>query len=195
MIKGLKLLTAVLAIAAIPCAQAIMVTVDARVNSSSGGSGLDTGISLVTGQAFASEAALDDVWSAGGGLRWSNADGLDGDTFATAGDGSGAAPGTQIGTLFPLHTTPDGSFHFGSLVGKIGTGAFFKLGTSFSGTANADGTLKLYYWDSNSGDNLESIKVTFKIDSGSTVPDEGGLILSVLGFGMLVLFSRLRKRS
>lgn len=193
MIKGLKFLTVALAVAAIPCTQAIMVTVDAQVNSSGGsGTGFDTGISLVTGQAFASSADVNDLWNAGALPRWSNADGLNGDLFATGSDESGAAAGTKIGQDFGLL----GAFHYGSLVGKIGSGDFFKLGTSFSGNANADGTLMLYYWDSNSYDNTESIKVTFKVDNGNTaVPDQGGLILSVLGFGMLALFSRLKKRS
>jgi len=194
MSKSLKILATILAVAAIPYAQAIMVTVDAKVNSSSGGSGFDTGIDLVTGQAFGASADLDDLWSAGTLPRWSNADGLDGDLFATGFDESGQAAGTKIGQDFGLWNQDGASFHYGSLVGQIGAGSFFKLGTSFAGNANATGRLLLYYWDSNSGDNAESIKVTFKIGDGKPVPDQGGLILSFLGLGMLFLFSRMKKR-
>ncbi len=194
MIKGLKFLGAILALAVFPYAQAIMV--DAKLHSYNGGlgTGLDTGILLTTGQSFETSVALEDVWSAGASLRWSNADGLDGDTFSTVGDGSGAAAGVQIGEVYPLYTSVGGTFHYGSLVAQIGTGAFFKLGTSFSGTANANGNLKLFYWDSNFSDNIEAIDVSIKTGNTS-VPDQGGLILSVLGFGMLALFSRLKKRS
>ncbi len=192
--SGLKLFTLLISLIAIPCSQAIMVTVDARLNSSTGGVGLDTGISLTTGQSFESSADPNDLWSAGALPRWSNADGLDGPLLATGTDESGQAAGTVIGTLFSLHSQGGASFHFGSLVGQIGSGDFFKLGTSFNGTANANGNLRLFYWDSNNFDNTDSIKVTINVPNGNSVPDQGGLILSLLGFAMLGAFSKLKKR-
>jgi hypothetical protein len=81
-------------------ARAITVvdTVDAFGNSSSGGIGLLTGVSLTFGQAFSVSAGANDLWSAGALPRWSNADGLTGIRLANASDDSGQVPGTIIGT-------------------------------------------------------------------------------------------------
>ena len=73
--------------------------VKARENSSSGGSGLDT-IFVTAGQTFSVIAGTTDLWSAGALPRWSNANGLTGNLFATGSDESGATAGTQIGQIF-----------------------------------------------------------------------------------------------
>jgi len=143
------------------------VTVDAFGNSSSGGSGSATGVFLTAGEAFTVTVASNDLWSAGALPRWSNADGLTVPLLATGSDESGELAGTQIGSIFSLYTQDGLTAAYGSLVGKIGSGAFFLVGTNFSGTANATGQLSLYYWDENNGDNTGSIAATI---SASAVP-------------------------
>jgi hypothetical protein len=174
-------------------ARAITVvdTVDAFGNSSSGGIGLLTGVSLTFGQAFSVSAGANDLWSAGALPRWSNADGLTGIRLANASDDSGQAPGTIIGTNFGTWTQHGFSAPFGSLVGEIGgSGIFFLVGTNFSGVANASGQLALYYWDSNNGDNTGSIAATI---TASAVPGPivgAGLPGVVMALGGLIAWRR-----
>ena len=140
-------------------ANAPAAIVQAFANSSSGGIGSGTGVVLTAGQTFTVTASPTDLWSAGALPRWSNADGLTGNLFATGSDDSGQAAGTLIGQNFGTWTQDGLSAAYGSLVGKIGGGAFFLVGTSFAGAANASGELKLFYWDSNNFDNAEFITV------------------------------------
>jgi len=159
-------------------AQAAVYSVDALANSSSGGSPVAT-VALSGGQAFAVSADVSDLWSAGGLPRWSNADGLTGVTFATGSDESGEVAGTQIGDDFGLHTQSSFSAPYGSLVGEIG-GTYILLGTNYAGSAPAGGgTLNLYYWDENNGDNSGSIRVT--VDTRVSNVPEGGAGLIALG--------------
>jgi hypothetical protein len=92
--------------------------------------------------------------------RWSNADGLIGNRFATGSDESGQSAGTLIGTDFGSWMQDGFSAPYGSLVGRIGSGVFFLVGTSFSGIANASGQLSFYYWDSNNLDNAQFVTAT-----------------------------------
>ena len=62
------------------------VVVEALANSSSGGIGSSTGVILTAGQTFSVSVDVNDLWNAGPLPRWSNADGLKGDLFATGGD-------------------------------------------------------------------------------------------------------------
>jgi hypothetical protein len=174
-------------------ARAVTVDVFAEANSSSGGTGALTGISLTFGQAFTVSAELTDLWNAGPLPRWSNADGLIAPLLATGSDDSGQLAGTQIGSIFPFLYTQDGlTAAYGSLVGQIGSGAFFLVGTNFSGTANATGQLSLYYWDENNGDNTGSIAATI---SASAVPGPivgAGLPGLVMALGGLIAWRRRR---
>jgi hypothetical protein len=163
----------------------ITVGVDALANSSSGGVGVPT-LSLTVGQIFSSSVDPGDLWNAGALPRWSNADGLTGDLFATGSDDSGEAPGTLIGALFPDWTQNGLTAPYGSLVGEIG-GVYQVLGTSFSGAAWGTGILNLFYWDENFADNTEFITATL-----TTVPEP--LTLSLFGAGLIGL-SLLRRRS
>src|SRR3954454_14903403 len=170
----------------------VVDTVDAFGNSSSGGSGSATGVFLTAGEAFTVTVASNDLWSAGALPRWSNADGLTGNRFATGTDESGQAAGTQIGTNFGTWAQYSFSAPYGSLVGQIGAGAFFLVGTNFSGTANATGQLSLYYWDENNGDNTGSIAATI---SASAVPGPivgAGLPGLVMALGGLIAWRRRR---
>src|SRR5512134_1378382 len=131
---GQSMLASLLVLTAVTV-QAAPFTVDALLNSSSGsGVGLNTGINLSAGEVFTVSVGVNDLWSAGALPRWSNADGLVGNLFATAGDESGEAPGTLIGQNFGLHSQNGLSAPFGTLVGEL-SGTFFTLGTSFSGPA------------------------------------------------------------
>ena len=168
----------------------VVDTVDAFGNSSSGGSGSATGVFLTAGEAFTVTVASNDLWSAGALPRWSNADGLKVPLFATGSDESGELAGTQIGSIFSFYTQDGLTAAYGSLVGKIGSGAFFLVGTNFSGTANATGQLSLYYWDENNGDNTGSIAATI---SASAVPGPivgAGLPGLVMALGGLIAWRR-----
>jgi hypothetical protein len=168
----------------------VVDTVDAFGNSSSGGSGSATGVFLTAGEAFTVTVASNDLWSAGALPRWSNADGLKVLLFATGSDESGESAGTQIGSIFSFYTQDGLTAAYGSLVGQIGAGAFFLVGTNFSGTANATGQLSLYYWDENNGDNTGSIDATI---SASAVPGPivgAGLPGLVMALGGLIAWRR-----
>jgi hypothetical protein len=170
----------------------IVDIVDASGNSSSGGSGSATGVFLTAGEAFTVTVASDDLWNAGPLPRWSNADGLIAPLLATGSDDSGQPAGTTIGSIFLLYTQDGLTAPYGSLVGQIGSGAFFLIGTNFSGTASATGQLSLYYWDSNNGDNTGSIAANI---SASAVPGPivgAGLPGLVMALGGLIAWRRRR---
>ena len=169
-------------------AGAANIVVDAMGNSSSGGVGAVTGLSLTAGQGFTVTVDPNDLWSAGGLPRWSNADGLTHDTFATGSDESGQAAGVQIGTDFGLWTENGLSAPYGTLVGDIG-GVFQVLGANFSGPAWATGDLTLYYWDSNNGDNSQFITASVN----GAVPEPATWALMLGGFGLVGLTLRGRK--
>ncbi|HJV63785.1 MAG TPA: PEP-CTERM sorting domain-containing protein [Albitalea sp.] len=169
-------------------AHAANFVVDALANSSSGtGVGLAT-VSLTAGQSFSVAVDPGDLWSAGALPRWSNADGLTHNLFATGSDDSGQAAGTQIGADFGLWTQGNLTAPFGTLVGRIDSGDFFVIGTAFSGVASASGTLNLYYWDSNNGDNTEHVTASI-----SAVPEPETYALMLAGLGLVGFMARRRK--
>lgn len=174
---------AVASIAAVFAAGAHALVVDAQSNSSSGGIGLSTGINLNIGQIFNVVASPTDLWSAGALPRWSNADGLVANLFATGSDESGQLAGTLIGQNFGLYSQNGFSAPYGALVGEI-SNAFFLIGTNFAGSAPASGELKLYYWDSNNGDNTNSINVAVRVPN-QNVPEPGSLMLAGLAMAAL----------
>jgi hypothetical protein len=163
--------------------QAATVVVDAYANSSSGGVAVDA-ISLTAGQAFSISSSLDDLWSAGALPRYSDANGLTGERYATAADDSGQPVGTHIGTDFGTWTQNGHTAAFGSLVGEIG-GQYITLGANYSGVAPTSGTLHLYYWDSNYGDN--SGQITFNV---SAVPEPGMFVMLLAGLLVLAPVKR-----
>jgi len=167
-------------------AGAANVVVDALGNSSSGGVGAVTGLNLTSGQAFTVTVNPGDLWNAGALPRWSNADGLTHDLFATGTDDSGQAAGTKIGEDFGLWTQNGLTAPYGTLVGDIG-GVFHVLGTNFAGPAWGTGALTLYYWDSNNGDNTQFITASV---NAVGVPEPAAWALMIAGFGMVGLTLR-----
>jgi hypothetical protein len=166
-------------------ASAASVVVDAFNNSSSGGTGA-AAISLTAGQSFTVTVDAGDLWNAGDLPRWSNADGLTGDLYATGSDDSGQSVGTLIGINFGLHSQGNLSAAYGTLVGQIDSGDYFVVGTNYAGVAAATGTLNLYYWDSNAGDNSQFITADVQ-----AVPEPATMAVLSLG---LVAAARRRAR-
>jgi hypothetical protein len=186
---GLLALSTTFAVPAV----AIPFDVFAAANSSTGGSGANT-ISLAAGQSYSVSVNPSDLWNAGALPRWSNADGLIVNLFATGTDDSGFSAGTQIGAVFPLHTQGTLTAPFGALVGSIGGGAFFLIGTSFSSIAPTAGILQLFYWDENAGDNTEHITAQVTTAEVGTTPLPAALPLFAAGLGVLGYAARRRKR-
>ncbi len=125
------------------------VVVHAKANSSTGGVGKDTNFDVLAGETLVISVDSRHRWSAGANTpynRRSNADGL---------------------TRLIQHTQAGLTANFGSLVGRIGSGAYFLVGTSYRGKATNAGRLYLSYWDSNNVDNAGSIGVKIRASGGS----------------------------
>ena len=91
----------------------------------------DTGIYLCEGDEVEISVHPDQIWSAGPDepfSRKSNADGISPEFYAQLTQGNLTA-------------------NYGTLVGQIGGGEYFLVGTEFVGTASEPGRLSLYYWD------------------------------------------------
>jgi hypothetical protein len=127
--------------------------VKAKENSVSGGMGYNTGVNVQPGQLLVISVDPKDIWSAGAMDRTSNANGL----------------GNPLGGKFGLYTRGSQSFLYGSLVGSFDDGkSFFGVGTCLTMTVLTTGTLKLYYWDSNSNDNTGQVRALVAIYDGPT---------------------------
>lgn len=179
-----RLLIASVALGGSASVFALDFDVYAKANSSSGGTGVAT-VSLTLGQAFSVTVDPGDLWNAGALPRWSNADGLIVDLYATGSDDSGYSAGTHIGAPFANWTQANLTAPYGSLVGRIDTGDYFVIGTNYAGNASATGTLYLYYWDSNSVDNTEKV-------TASIVPEPASL--AALGCAFVGLLGLRRRR-
>lgn len=164
--------------------------VKAFENSTSGGVGVAT-IALTAGQQFFVSVAADDLWNAGALPRWSNADGLTTGVFYASGTDSQVpvyATGTQIGTNFGTYSQNGLTAAFGTLVGQFGAGSFFAIGTSYTGLATSTDTLKLFYFDSNKGDNSGSVMANV-----TAVPEPETYALLLAGLGVISAVARRRK--
>lgn len=173
-------------------ASATVFVVDALSNSISGGTGLST-LALSAGQVITVSASTSDLWSAGALPRYSDADGLIGNRIAAPGDDSGPQDGTtQIGGNFGLPTINGFTAPFGSLVGLVGT-QYQLLGTNFSGSFTDAGTLQLFYWDTNNGDNFGTVAANVVIRQQSAVPEPGTWLMMLAGFGAVGVAVRRRR--
>jgi hypothetical protein len=159
-------------------AEAAVFVVDSAANSSTGGSGLAT-LEVAAGQRIQINASTNDLWSLGALPRFSDGNGLVADRFATALDDSGQPVGTRIGRSFGLWTQNGLSAPFGILVGEI-DGVYRALGANGVHTAWGSGTLRLYNWDNNRGDNSGAISFTLAI-----VPEPATWALLIAGFTLV----------
>jgi hypothetical protein len=113
-----------------------------------------TGIYVEAGQLLTISADPFDDWSAGSGCRDSGPDGL--------------GEANPFGCTFPCHDADGASYLFGSLVGRIGDGPWFLVGSGYEAPADRDGELTLAYWDSNQGDNSGSVSALVSVDCEPT---------------------------
>ena len=162
-------------------ADPISVEVFAKENSTSGGIGADTGLDLAAGDRLVSTVNPLDCWSAGADNRISNANGL---------DGLSPAPCQPTGN-YGFYSQDGETFRYGALVGRIGIGDWFLLGTDFDAVVGAAGRLFLAYWDSNSGDNFGSVTALISVNP-SEVPEPGTVALIGLGLTGIAMLRRRR---
>lgn len=192
--KKLVGLIAILALSMPVQSMAAAVTVDAKLNSTTGGTGVS--VAVVSGQPFSALVNVNDLWSAGALPRWSDATGINGpDLFATGlADSNGDNPGVSAGTIIGSDVYGDWSqggltAPFGSLVGSFDNGAsFFYVGVAYAGIALGN-TLNLYYFDSNFGDNTGSITATV-----TAVPEPETYTMLLVGLGVMTFVARRRKQ-
>ncbi|KAF0677553.1 VPLPA-CTERM sorting domain-containing protein [Profundibacterium mesophilum] len=156
-------------------------TVEAQAHSYNGrnsraghGPGLATGIMLSFGDAFSVDADPSDDWFLGNPNHRPS--------FRTNADGAFHNYGSY---------TDDGlTASFGSLVGMIGDGPVFEIGSAFSSFADRAGELRLFMWDSNFEDNNGEIVASIEAPAPVPLPAAGFMLLAGLG-GLGAL--RLRK--
>lgn len=152
-------------------ASATPVIVSAYDNNIADGAPKVSGFTLAAGQHFTVSAAANDTWNFGGGNP----------AYETNADGMGWI--MNIGN-------PDGSVlqaHFGALIGQIGTGNFFNVGTAFDGVANASGSLKFFYVDSDRGGNIGTVTADVNV---AALPEPASMLLTAVALGALGLARR-----
>lgn len=175
LLVGLAVATFMLGMVGAAEAFAVVTDVYALNNSLVGGTLLDTGVDVSYGDLLSITVPSNDLWSAGAADRWSNANGL--------------GPTNPYGGIYGLYDDGAGhSFYYGSLIGRIGSGNYFFVGTSFNQAVTDTGRLKLLYWDSNNFDNSDFVTATIDV---TTIPEPASM--SLLGMGLLGLL-KLRRR-
>jgi hypothetical protein len=163
--KRIVLGAALLAATGIACAATVNVVVDAAANSLGGGTALDTGVFLAAGESFSISANPADLWD----NSWTDP------TYLSNADGH-AFQSTSLGGLYDA---------IGSLVGEIGNGPLFHVGTSLDGVAASAGELKFFYFDSDAFNNTGSVHVAV-----TAVPEPANLALMGLALGAFALTRR-----
>lgn len=145
-------------------------------NILNGDPGLATGILLELGDVFSAEVTnIADTWNfcSPSSTCTVNADGI-----------------RSNGTTHGVYTDASFSANYGALVGRIGLGDFFAIGTAgFSGAANAIGELKLYHWDHN---NNNSGTINVNVTTSYDVPEPSSFMLMILAASIGV-FARRKK--
>ena len=140
--------------------------VDAAGNSLGGGTAFDTGYFVVAGQSFSVTANPNDLW-----------------------DNSGTDPtylSNADGHSFQMADIDGLTDAIGSLVGEIGNGPLFHVGTNLSSTlATSSGELKLFYFDTDAYNNTGAVHVDV-----SVVPEPTNIALMGLALGAFALTRR-----
>ena len=191
--KSFNLLLFAAAIIPLAPAGATVFVVDAKANSSTNGVPLPT-LSLAAGQVITVSASTSDLWSAGELPRLSDANGLIVNRIASPTDDSGPMDGvTQITGVFVLYTQDGFTAPYASLVGRVGS-QYQLLGTNFTGSFTSAGTLDLFFWDENNGDNTGTIAANITTGQQSAVPEPATWAMMLAGFGAVGASIRYRRR-
>jgi hypothetical protein len=168
---------ALLATAGFAAAATASVTVDSFADSVQGPHGTvgkDTGLDITAGEFITITVDPLQLWnnSSPDASYLSNANGHDGSVDVNHHPDFNYTQGSD-------------TFAFGALVGEIGNGAFFLVGTNYSAVATGTGDLKLFYWDSDYGNNVGSVVANI-----SVVPEPANLALMALALGAFALTRR-----
>ena len=123
----------------------IDTTINAQSNNLVGGSPDSTGLQITPGDHLHITVPVNELWRNSPTATATNAGGM-GNPYGTA--------------LFLTDLISGQTFRYGSLVGRIGTGAYFYVGTLFDAVAIDSGVLKLLYWDNTMNDNSGSVTAT-----------------------------------
>lgn len=170
--KFLRAIAFVAAFATAGLAQAgVLLTVNAKANSIGGGAALGSGIVLEAGQHLNINVDASQLWNFSYGDSWANTN-------------AAGMSAPEWGMTRKNSDGTDFTAAIGSLVGQIGNGKYFTIGTSWDGYANANGTLKMYYWDSDAFNN------SGKVNASVNVPEPASMILLALGLLALAITRR-----
>ncbi|MFO0795137.1 MAG: hypothetical protein U0586_13885 [Candidatus Brocadiaceae bacterium] len=134
---------------------AVIINVDAKLNSVSGGIGKTTGLMVVPGKLYVISVDKRDTWnlSSNDPNYNVNANGV----------------GNPYGNNGIQQSSTKGAFTFlnGSLVGSLDGGVtFFPVGTKMEMTALRSGPLTLYCWDSDNYNNSGSVAADVEVYYG-----------------------------
>ena len=150
------------------------VTTDSFQNSTGGGSGVDFGLSLTTGESFTVSTDASQIWH--GALPW------DGNYDMLSTNASGEAGLAYAPYLNGIGWTP-----VGTLVADIG-GDYRVIGAGTATfTAWGNGEIEFHYADVNYGDNFGAV-----VSRVSVVPEPANVALLLAGLGMMGVVARRR---
>jgi len=90
------------------------------------------------------------------------------DAISINAGGFGNPYGPDEGTY--TDPTSGQTFRLGALIGRIGTGPYFLVGTTFDGTVSDDGDLRLVIWNTYDSGNAGSIIATISVQPKPTCP-------------------------
>lgn len=156
------------------------------------GSGLSVG-NVTLDQDILLSVDANDLWSAGLLPRWSNAEGLVRNFYASGSDESGRPHGELIGKSYAPLTIPSFNFTapYGALVGEI-AGKFQIIGLGYNGKAWGSGMLRLFYWDENYEGNADNITVSVDLKPNEPIPAPEPAALGLLCLGAFAVGLRRR---